>query len=54
MLEPEAKASICSGIKEHLILFCQKFLAFVVAVINYQVLSQKETLLCNRVINVLK
>ena len=34
MLEPEAKASICSAIKENLILFCQKSLAFVVAVIN--------------------
>ena len=34
MLEPEAKASICSAIKENLLLFCQKSLAFVVAVIN--------------------
>ena len=30
----KAKASICSAIKENLILYYRKFLAFVVAVIN--------------------
>ena len=34
MLEYEAKASICSAIKENLILYYRKFLAFVVAAIN--------------------
>ena len=34
MLVLEAKASICSAIKENLILYCRKFSAFVVAVIN--------------------
>ena len=34
MLGPEAKASICSAIKENLILYCPKFSAFVFAVIN--------------------
>ena len=34
MLGIEAKANICSTIKENLIFYCQKFLAFVVAVIN--------------------
>ena len=34
MLGLEAKASICSKIKEKQILYCRKFSAFVVAVIN--------------------
>ena len=34
MLECETKASICSAIKENLIIYCRKFSAFVVAVIN--------------------
>ena len=34
MLGCEAKASIRSAIKENLILYCRKFSAFVVAVIN--------------------
>ena len=34
MLGLEAKAIICSKIKEKLNLYCRKFLAFVVAVIN--------------------
>ena len=34
MLGCEAKGSICSAIKENLILYCRKFSAFVVAVIN--------------------
>ena len=34
MLGLEAKASICSKIKEKLNLYCRKFLAFVVVVIN--------------------
>ena len=34
MLVLEAKSSICSTIKENLILYCRKFLAFVVAAIN--------------------
>ena len=34
MLGLEAKASICSAIKENLILYCRKFSAFVLAVIN--------------------
>ena len=34
MLVLEAKASICSAIKENLILYCRKFTAFVVAVRN--------------------
>ena len=34
MLWLQAKASICSAIKENLILFCRKFSAFVVAVVN--------------------
>ena len=34
MLRLEAKASIYSKIKEKLILYCRKFSAFVVAVIN--------------------
>ena len=38
MLGCEAKASICSAIKENLILYCHKFSAFVVTVINNQIL----------------
>ena len=34
MLGLEVKASICSANKENLILYCRKFSAFVVAVIN--------------------
>ena len=34
MLELEVKASICSTIEENLILYCRKFSAFVVDVIN--------------------
>ena len=34
MLLCETKASICSTIKENLILYCCKFLTFVVAVMN--------------------
>ena len=34
MLGLEAKANICSRIKETLILYCRKFSAFVVVVIN--------------------
>ena len=34
MLGYEAKASMCSAIKKNSILFCRKFSAFVVAVIN--------------------
>ena len=34
MLGPEVKASICSTIKENLILYCRKFSAFVVAAIK--------------------
>ena len=34
MLEPEAKVSICSTIKENLILYCRKFWAYVATVIN--------------------
>ena len=34
MLGLEGKASICSEIKENLILYCRRFLAFVVALIN--------------------
>ena len=34
MLALEAKASICSAIKENLILYCRKFSVFAVAVIN--------------------
>ena len=34
MLWLEAKASICSTIKQNLILYCRNFSAFVVAVIN--------------------
>ena len=34
MLRPEVKASICSAIKENIILYCRNFSAFVVAVIN--------------------
>ena len=34
MLGCEVKASICSTIKENVILYCHKFSAFVVAVIN--------------------
>ena len=34
MLGCEAKASICSTIKENLMLYCRKFSALVVAVIN--------------------
>ena len=34
MLGPEAKASICSTIKENLILYCRRSSAFGVAVIN--------------------
>ena len=34
MLVLEARASICSTFKENLILYCRKFSAFVVAVIN--------------------
>ena len=34
MLGLKAKASICSTIKENLILFCRKFSVFVVAVVN--------------------
>ena len=34
MLGCKVKASICSVIKENLILYCRKFLAFVVAIIN--------------------
>ena len=30
----QVKASICSTIKENLLLYCRKFLAFVVVVIN--------------------
>ena len=30
----EAKASICSAVKENVLLYCRKFLAFAVAVIN--------------------
>ena len=37
MLGLEAKASICSAIKENLILYC-KFSSFVVAVINKHIL----------------
>ena len=33
MLELEAKANICSTVKENIILYCLKFSAFVVAVI---------------------
>ena len=34
MLGLEAKASICSTIKENLILFCRKFSTIVVVIIN--------------------
>ena len=34
MLRLEAKANICSKLKEKLILYCRKFSAFVAAVIN--------------------
>ena len=34
MLKLEAKASICSAIKENIILYCLKFSAFVVAAIS--------------------
>ena len=34
MLGLEAKASICSAIKENLVLYCPKFSVFVVAAIN--------------------
>ena len=34
MLGLEAQASICSAIKENLILYCRKFLAFAVPIIN--------------------
>ena len=34
MLLLEAKASICSTIEENLILYCRKFSAFVVTVLN--------------------
>ena len=42
----EAKASICSKIKENLLLNCRKFSAFVVVVITRSV-SQRNTA-CNR------
>ena len=32
-LVPQVKASICSTIKENLLLYCRKFSAFVIAVI---------------------
>ena len=38
MLTYEAKASICSAIKENLILYCHKFAALAVAVINKNIL----------------
>ena len=38
MLTYEAKASICSAIKENLILYCHKFAALAVAVINKHIL----------------
>ena len=34
MLWDEVLASICSTIKENVILYCRKFLAFLVAIIN--------------------
>ena len=34
MLECETKACMCCAINENLILYCRKFLGFVVAVIN--------------------
>ena len=34
MLGLEVKASICSAIKENLILYCRKFSTFVIAVIH--------------------
>ena len=40
-IELEAKASICSTIKENLILYCRKFSAFSVAVINQHILITK-------------
>ena len=38
MLGLEAKARICSAIKENLILYCPKFSAFAIAVINWYIL----------------
>ena len=47
MLGLEAKVSICSTIKENLFLYCRKFSAFAVAIINEHALitslSHKET-----------
>ena len=62
MLGCEVKASIFSAIKKHLILYCRKFSAFVVAVINEHILitrsvSQRNAAytinhkVCNRVIS---
>ena len=34
----EAKASICSTINENLLLYCPKFLAFVIVVIIYNII----------------
>ena len=41
MLGLEAKASICYTVKENLVLYCRKFLAFVVAVINHHILIKR-------------
>ena len=41
MLGLEAKASICYTVKENLALYCPKFLAFVVAVINHHILIKR-------------
>ena len=40
MLGLQAKTNICSTIKENLILYCQKFLAFVVAVIKHILIAK--------------
>ena len=44
MLGCEAKTSICSAIKENLILYCRKFSALVVAVINQFILFTRSVL----------
>ena len=48
----EAKASICSTIKENLIFYCHKFSVLVIATINYHVLIRKSisqrNVTCNR------
>ena len=44
MLGCEAKTSICSAIKENLILYCGKFSALVVAVINQFILFTRTVL----------